>query len=51
MVPKDRVAIATGTGPGIGAATATALANAGATVAAVDIGGALAGYTADAIGR
>ena len=49
MILKDQVAIVTGAGRGIGAATAMALADAGATVAAVDIGGDLAGQTADAV--
>jgi len=50
MVLADRVAVVTGAGSGIGKATALALARAGARVAAVDVDGAAAKATAEAIG-
>jgi NAD(P)-dependent dehydrogenase (short-subunit alcohol dehydrogenase family) len=51
MTLADRVAIVTGAGNGIGKATALALARAGAHVAAVDIDGAVAKATADAVSQ
>jgi len=50
MVLADRVAVVTGAGSGIGKATALALAREGAQVAVVDVDGAAAKVTADAIG-
>jgi len=49
MVLADRVAVVTGAGSGIGKATALALARAGARVAVVDVDGAAAKVTADAV--
>jgi len=49
MVLADRVAVVTGAGSGIGKATALALARAGARVAVVDVDGAAAKTTAEAI--
>jgi NAD(P)-dependent dehydrogenase (short-subunit alcohol dehydrogenase family) len=49
MVLADRVAVVTGAGSGIGKATALALAREGARVAVVDVDGAAAKATADAV--
>ena len=49
MTLEGRIAIVTGAGHGIGRATALALAQAGADIAAVDIDGAAAKGTADAV--